>query len=94
MFCAATVLKSLEGISSSLKEISKELFLHQQDLNTIKDDLGALKFGLAIVQDTTNTLSAYVSKIKYILGNFGVGGPVGPGLPAEGPGPAAEGPEL
>ena len=49
-------LHLIEDIHSKMKTLLSESNYQQQDLNTIKDDLGALKFGLAYVQHTTTEL--------------------------------------
>ena len=41
-----------------MKTLLSESNYQQQDLNTIKDDLGALKFGFAILQHTIKELIA------------------------------------
>ena len=51
-------LHLIEDIHSRMKTLLSESNYQQQDLNTIKDDLGALKFGFANVQHTTTELSA------------------------------------
>ena len=57
----------LEDIRASLEAIVSTLHNQQQDLNAIKDDLGSLKFGFALLQDTTNELKADSTRLKYQL---------------------------
>ena len=52
-------LHLIEDIHSKMKTLLSESNYQQQDLNTIKDDLGALKFGFAILQNITFELFAY-----------------------------------
>ena len=54
-------------IYSSLDEIKSDLHYHQQDLSAIRDDLGALKFGFALLQDAISDLSADSKRFKYAL---------------------------
>ena len=51
-------LHLIEDIHSKMKTVLSESNYQQQDLNTIKDDLGALKFGFAILQHTITELIA------------------------------------
>ena len=57
--CYYTVaLHLIEDIHSKMKTLLSESNYQQQDLNTIKDDLGALKFGFAILQHSIKELIA------------------------------------
>ena len=58
LFLNTVTLHLLEGVHTRTKTLLSESNYQQQDLNTIKDDLGALKFGFAILQHTTTELSA------------------------------------
>lgn len=58
LFLNTVTLHLLEGVHTRMKTLLSESNYQQQDLNTIKDDLGALKFGFAILQHTTTELSA------------------------------------
>ena len=58
LFLNTVTLHLLEGVHTRMKTLLSESNYQQQDSNTIKDDLGALKFGFAILQHTTTQLSA------------------------------------
>ena len=54
-------------MQNSLKIILSESNKQQQDLNEMKDDLGALKFGLAFLQQTTTEIHTESNRQKYVL---------------------------
>ena len=60
-------MQCFEKIDNSIKTLLSESYYQQQDLNTIKDDLGALKFGLAYVQHTTFEINEFSQKIQSFL---------------------------
>ena len=55
----------LEDIQKSLKVLLLQSHNQQQDLNDIKDDVGSLKFGFALLQDITTELNADSKRQKY-----------------------------
>ena len=57
----------LQDIHDSLQTLVSASHNQQQDLNVIKDDLGSLKFGFALLQDTTTDLKADSTRQKYQL---------------------------
>ena len=57
----------LQDIYDSLQTLVSTSHNQQQDLNAIKDDLGSLKFGFALLQDTTTELKADSTRQKYQL---------------------------
>ena len=69
MWCCNIIVpqRILEDIYGAMKTLLSESHYHQQDLNAIRDDLGALKFGFALLQDATTDLSADSSGQNYKL---------------------------
>ena len=68
LILTSTVTKKfLEEIYGDLKTLISESHYHQQDLSAIRDDLGALKFGFALLQHTTTDLRADSKRHSYKL---------------------------